>query len=244
MSVALARPAKAVRSSVPRSAERARARWATAQRLTREHRPHPGRGDARVRQPRAGHRALRAARRLPAGARRHHGPGLSGLHHRHARGRRGVALAVPGRAHRHLRRHAARARHRALARRRASRRAPGSTSSTASRRRSSWRAGRRGAGVLRHRLRDHRRGHRGGAARRAAAELLGALGAQVHPAGDGDRRGDARRPASRVSSPPATRPPSPAGACSSRSSSATASRSWSRASSRSTSSPGWCSCSS
>ena len=103
----------------------------------------------------------------------------------------------------------------------------------------------RGGRLLRDRLRDDRRGH---GRRRAAAilprELLGPLGAQVHPARHGDRGGDAgdarrglprRRPRRRRS---------PAGASSSASSSATGFRSSSRASSRSTSWRAWSSWSS
>ena len=69
-----------------------------------------------------------------------------------------------------------------------------------------------------HRFRDDRRGHRRRHSRRAAAELLRAVGAQVHPAGDGDRRRDARLARSKVSSRPDMPRRSPDGACSRRSS--------------------------
>jgi hydrogenase expression/formation protein HypD len=78
----------------------------------------------------------------------------------------------------------------AFAGRRAGRRRDGSTSSTAWRRRSSSRARRATRSC------SSRRGSRPPPwpprpRSRAAAELLDPVGAQVHPAGDGDRRGDA-----------------------------------------------------
>ena len=81
-----------------------------------------------------------SARRCPRDLERHHGAGLSGLHHRPARDRRRRRARAAGRPHRHLRRHGARARH--APGRWPTRRPPAraSTSSTASRRRSSSRA--------------------------------------------------------------------------------------------------------
>ena len=67
------------------------ARRAGADALPRDrgHRAGSRVGHARVRKPRAGHRAVRAARVLPPGLERDHGPRLPGLHHRSARGGRG-----------------------------------------------------------------------------------------------------------------------------------------------------------
>ena len=109
----------------------------------------------------------------------------------------GVALARQGVAHRDLRRHAAVPGTVAVARRRAGRGRQG-------RRRLQRGAGGRARAadcdergrLLRHRLRDDGRRHGGGRPTGPPPELLRALGAQVHPAGDGDRRrdaGDARR---------------------------------------------------
>ena len=81
---------------------------------------------------------LRAS--LPARAARHHGARLPGLHHGRPRGGRGGGAGVPGRARRHLRRHAARAGSRRVAGRRARGRGARTRRCTASTRRSSWRA--------------------------------------------------------------------------------------------------------
>ena len=160
---------------------------------------------------------------VPARARRHHGPGLSGLHHR----RPEVDEARRARARR------------ACA-------SPPTATWCACRAPSSSLADAQAAGAQRRRRLQHRRRRSSSRAttdepvvffatgfettavataavilRRPAAELLGALGAQVHPAGDGDRRARCRTRASRASSPPATPRRSPAGASSSRSSRAT-----------------------
>ena len=208
-------------------------------------RSRAGQRDARVRQPRAGDRALRPAGELPEGARRVHGAGLSGVHHRPARGRRGRGAG----------------RSRACASRPTATccgcRAPRSSLADAKAEGAHVevvysvaqavelaRQSTRGAGVLRHRLRDHGGGHGGGAARRAAAQLLGAVGAQVHPAGDGDRRGDARDP--RRGLPGGGHAATITGwGIFERLRRAPSASPWSSpASSRSTSSPGWWRCSS
>ena len=141
------------------------ARAGALERLAPELGRSPGLGDARLRQPRAGDRPLRAARHLPARARRDHGAGLPGVRHRRARGRRGGGAGAAGRAHRHLRRHAARARAR---RGRSPTRRPRAAGRRRLRRRQALELARAtdgGGGLLRHRLRDHGGGHGGGAAR-------------------------------------------------------------------------------
>ncbi len=224
-----------------RDPARARDLAAALERLVREHRPRADLGDARLRQPRAGDRALRPARHLPARPRRHHGPGLPGLRHRRARGRRGGgarasrACASPPTATCC----ASRARPARSPTRRP--RARTSTSSTASRRRSSWRARRPAEEVVFFAtgFETTAVATAAVAAGRSAAELLGALGAQVHPAGDGDRRRDAGHTRRGLPRRRPRRDHHRLGRSSSRSSSATACRWWSPASSRSTSSPAW-----
>ena len=182
-------------------------------RLTARDRPRAGLGDARLRQPRAGHRQVRPARRLPAR------PRTSSW----ARAARSASPTCP----RWTRRWRWRAQGVRIATYGDMLRVPGHVQSLADAQADGAqvdvvysvaqavelaREHRRGGGLLRHRLRDHRGRDRRGRARRSAAELLGALGAQVHPAGDGDRGRDAGARASRASSPPGTPRPSPAGA--------------------------------
>ncbi len=80
-----------------RDPERARGLAAALDADRRRHRPRRRVGDARVRQPRAGDRQVRAARDVAEAAERDHGPGLPGLHHRRARGRRGRGAGAAGR---------------------------------------------------------------------------------------------------------------------------------------------------
>ncbi len=228
---------------VPRSGARPSARRA-AGRGRRGHRS-PGVDHARVRQPRAGHRALRPARLVPQGARRGDGPRLPGVHHRRARGRRGGRAGPSRRPGRDLRRHAARAGHGEVAGRRARPRARRSRSSTASMQALEL------ARATTDEMVFFATGFETTAVATAAVlvgdlaeELLGALGAQVHPAGDGDRHRDAGHAHRGLPRRRATPPSSPARASSRPSCATTGCRSSSPASSRSTSSRRWSSWSS
>ena len=98
---------------------------------------------------------------------------------------------------------------------------------------------RRAVGVLRNRLRDDGSCDGRGDSARTAVQLLRPLGAQVHPAGDGNRRGDARHARRRVPRRRSCGDYYRAGGCSRRSWHVTGSRSSLPASSRSTSSRAW-----